>query len=220
MATAPNYVEKRHFRNVAIVGGGLSLSGLDHLFNVDMDRSRGHLVAVNDAWRAVQAPGDIVSIDTSNLGLRFSDCIWKPIIGVPEDYGTEWSRYACDREPLRPGWKYMRRVPGSKLSSNNTELSSGENSGFAAMNLAFHMRPRRIFLFGIDLMDMQHHWHPHMHERKEDAAKTIRMRRNFNNSYGLLRKHGIEVINCSRMSTIEAFEKVTPERGIEIWNTL
>lgn len=220
MATTPNYIETRRFENVAIVGGGLSLAGYEDLFNIEMNREIGHLIVVNDAWRAIKEPGDVVTIDTSRLDQRFEDCPWKPIIGVPEGYSEPWAQPACDRHPLRPGWKYMRRVTQRILSGNPSELASGENSGFAALNLAVHMMPRRIFLFGIDLVDMRHHWHEHSDERRENRAVTKRVIANFNMTRVAMKRLRIEVINCSRMSAISAFPHVSPPEGVQIWNTL
>lgn len=97
------------------------------------------------------------------------------------------------------------RAPGG-LSDEPDAINTG-NSGFGALNLAYHMRPKKILLLGVDAKQ----------ERRVDGG----MPRNLGHLPGLfatavpqLEKAGVEVVNGSPLSSVECFRKMTPEEGL------
>jgi hypothetical protein len=93
----------------------------------------------------------------------------------------------------------------------------GSNSGYQAINLAVHFGVSRILLLGFDMQvapDGRKHWfgnHPG--------------NMNNNSPYGLfiekfgtlppdLKKAGVEVVNCSRVTALECFQRMTIEEAL------
>lgn len=96
----------------------------------------------------------------------------------------------------------------SGLELSNGKLKSGNNSGYAAMNLAVHLKARRIILLGYDMrfLDGKCHWHSghivQMQERVFDNMIPY-----FDTLGSALAVLNIEVINASPDSALETFEK-------------
>lgn len=100
-----------------------------------------------------------------------------------------------------------RHLPG--LSREPGFINFGQNSGYQAINLAYHLGARRMILVGFDMKAAggQQHWfgeHP----------RHIAQRINFGNliaKFGPLaadlKALGVEVINCSMGSALPYFTK-------------
>lgn len=94
-------------------------------------------------------------------------------------------------------------------------LRSGNNSGYAAINLAVHKFAKRIILLGFDMKfsNDHHHWHDGYHmkgnqlvERERKFSKMIPY---FKYLVEPLNDLGIEIINACPDSALEAFPKAT-----------
>ncbi len=203
-----------HPRLVSVIGSGPSLKGQD----LSSTREAGFVIAVNDAWRQLTfAPDVVVTIDTLRLRERFYDCPHKVIAAIPERYGTAAADMHCDRIPA-PRWlHYMRRAQGGGMSSDETVLNAGGNSGFGALNFAYHMRPRKIALFGFDMAEMANHWHGRRPINVSVMSERTRLRciESFAIAAAHIREAGIAVANCNPNSAITAFPLMTHERGIQ-----
>lgn len=77
---------------------------------------------------------------------------------VPPEYGTPAARFAPMRTPPDAHVKYLKRVEGrefgryrakSGLSRDKGEINTG-NSAWGALQLALHMEPEKVALFGVD----------------------------------------------------------------------
>jgi hypothetical protein len=125
--------------DVTIIAGGFSAASLD------LARLPGIVIAVNDA--AIYAPRiDImVSMDRLWAEGRFEKVsrFGKPL----------WLRR---RTLMNISWRENPCVTAFENDHRATRLSEepgrldGGHSGMCAINLAFHMRPRRLFLIGFD----------------------------------------------------------------------
>lgn len=97
-------------------------------------------------------------------------------------------------------------IKGKGLSHDAGVVHSGGNSGYQAINLAYHLGASRIVLLGFDMH--QHsgksHWfgdHPHgfvtgQPDRFIAAFRTIKPE-----------QYGLEVLNCSRKTALDAFPR-------------
>jgi hypothetical protein len=114
--------------------------------------------------------------------------------------------YDVKRDPIEI-WKFtgadgLDRSPGC--------LRHGNNSGFAAINLAVHFGAQRIYLLGYDMRarpDGKMHWHSgHVFLRNGPRALD-NMLPYFPSLIEPLRRLGIQVINLNPDSRIECFPK-------------
>lgn len=97
------------------------------------------------------------------------------------------------------------------------EIGWGGNGGFHALNLAIQFGARRIVLVGYDMrVDHGTHWHgDHPKGMNNPAAVNVkRWRQVLDAQAGLLKEMGVEVLNASAVSALEAYPKMTLEAAI------
>lgn len=91
------------------------------------------------------------------------------------------------------------------------------NSGFTAINLAIRFGAERLLLVGFDVrVDRGLHWHG-VHDRRlnnPDEDRTARWRRILDDAALHLAAAGVEVINCSPISALTAYPKLTLEAAL------
>lgn len=99
------------------------------------------------------------------------------------------------------------------------KIGTGGNSGFHAVNLACHFKPKRIVLVGYDMNAKNGlHWHPD-HPRgalsnpRESSLK--RWRRILDNISPAIAALGIECLNAGVDSALEAYRKVSFMEAID-----
>jgi len=94
------------------------------------------------------------------------------------------------------------------LSKKWPKLKTGQNGGYQAINLAYLMGYKRIILLGYDmqLTKGKSHWHkdhPGNNPKEKQFKDWIG---NYNGLALLLKKEGVEVINCTRSTALECFK--------------
>jgi hypothetical protein len=97
------------------------------------------------------------------------------------------------------------RAPGG-LSRDHGAINTG-NSGFGALNLAYHMRPKKILLLGVDAKQ----------ERRVDGGmprKLDHLPGLFATAVPQLEVAGVEVVNGSPFSAVTCFPRMAPEDGL------
>lgn len=96
-------------------------------------------------------------------------------------------------------------------------LGWGGNSGFHALNLAVQCGARRVVLVGFDLtLDYGTHWHGRHPKglNNPNAAALRRWRRVLDDQAPRLKALGVEVINASPISALEAYPKAGLEEAL------
>ncbi|TJV20605.1 MAG: hypothetical protein E5Y04_31665 [Mesorhizobium sp.] len=96
-------------------------------------------------------------------------------------------------------------------------IGSGGNSGFQALNLAVQFGARKVILVGYDMrIDLGIHWHgKHPRLMNNPSTKNVeRWRRCLDNAAEMLAHLGIAVINCSPVSTLSRFPKMSLEEAL------
>lgn len=104
------------------------------------------------------------------------------------------------------GVKVLRNL-GLEGLSKGGGIYVGDNSGYAAINLAAAAGAKRILLLGMDMQGG--HWHgPHQGLGNPQPHQFQRWMRRMNRLAVWLKEAGIEVINCSPVSALECFRKM------------
>lgn len=106
-----------------------------------------------------------------------------------------------------------RENPG--LSLDNATLLTGRNSGYQAINFAVHATPARIALLAYDMRfdGGKAHFHGD-HPIKSHEPDFVGFAKRFRTMLPQLKTLGIEVLNCSPISLIDAFPKVSIEEAL------
>lgn len=178
-----------------VIGGGASLKGLD----LSVLRGR-RVIAVNNAFKLVPFADILFFADTRWWRWNGADLgAWGGRIVSTCKMGEAFLDRRIQR--MNRDYRFDRRqklldyVP---LSEDPTSLS-GPDSGYMAINLAYHLGAARIVLLGFDMgfTGGEAHWHPdHPIETRESNYRDI-----FLPTYpGLieaLKTRGVEVIRCT-----------------------
>ena len=97
------------------------------------------------------------------------------------------------------------RAPG--LSRDPRRINQGNNSGYQAINIAYHAGAKRMILLGFDCKPG--HWHAPHPSPLSNRGPVDKWKRNFRGLAADLEREGIEVVNCSPGTALTAF-KVQP----------
>jgi hypothetical protein len=198
--------------DITIIGGGWSV------LNLALDRLCGRVIAVNDA--AIHAPSwDIaVSMDRLWTEHRLEQLVIRSAEVEPRR--EIWLRRSAVQNVRVDGWPWIHVFNcdhQTNVFSAKPGTLNGTNSGACAMNLAWQLRPDRVFLLGFDMCrssDGRVYWYPPYpwaHERGGTGDKTYTTwAGQFKTAASAFRRIRCEVFNVSPASAIEAFPKMTP----------
>lgn len=181
-------------KTFALIGGGPSLT------QEDVDAVRGHarVIAINDAYRLAPWADVLYAADAKWID-------WHG--GVPSFAGPKYSIEGGHvQATTRPDWTVLRNTGLLGLETDPSGLRAGFNSGFQALNLAYHLGATRVLLLGYDMkvgVDGRDHWfgsHP-----DGILSPYLQMIAAFDSLVEPLKDAGVEVINCTPDSALKFF---------------
>lgn len=204
---------------VVIIGGGGSLRGFD--FNLIPEDA--HIIAINKTAAHIPRYDTWFTLDPWGLhGPQLPSNRKKVSLyaAVSDDYGTMGAKNPSHRVRPAPGIVFLHRL----ISHNRSDVSSKTaysltlsedprcistgNSGYGALNLAYHMRPKNIILLGID-GDVGYFF-----DGNGVNGSLGNLRDMFRSAKPQLDAAGIRVINGSPNSTVDCWERTTPTEAI------
>lgn len=182
-------------RLVLIMGAGPSAA------REALDALPSHLVQfpVNASFRLSARPSALHACDAA---------FWRE---YPAALLTLCPKFGHDQQELPAGVTGIRIRQDLDFSDEPLTVG-GTNSGQHAINLAYHFGARRIILIGFDMSETGPvHWHgehpagmnnPRKHNFEAWRASLGKMA-------ATLRDHGVEVINASRTTALDAFPRAS-----------
>ena len=202
------------YENVVIVAGGPSakaidmskLKWLDDSFIIAVNGSGSHVLFA-DAWFTLDPWG----LHGPQLPKNFEGKLYA---AVPQDYGTKFSRIEQHKTPPTADITYLHRLISHNLTSvssttayvlglsEDSRCISTGNSGYGALNFAYHMRPERIFILGLD--GTIGYWYSTTEKNRE----LLFLPQMFDSAKEQLDSEGISVYNVNPVSQINTFEKI------------
>ncbi|QDJ96520.1 hypothetical protein Xoosp13_334 [Xanthomonas phage Xoo-sp13] len=205
-------------QNIIIVGSGKSLTGFD--FN--KLRGIGAIIAVNDAGNAVPFADMWFTLDPWGLnGPQLpANFRGRMFAAVPEDYGTPSASIHNFRTTPDARITLLHRLRSHNIPtissetafktglSEDTSCINTGNSGYGALNLAYHFRPKKILLLGIDGTIGYFYT-----KEKTNRALTY-LPQMFASAAPQLEKAGISVINGSVNSAVTTYPRFTVDDAI------
>jgi hypothetical protein len=200
---------------VIIVCTGPSLKN----FNFESLRDKGYIIAVNDAGKYVPFADAWFTLDPWGCGIggkQYPENFRGDLFAaVPEDYGTTYARSLDHKIQANPKINFLHRIPFHSVSQSDIKtydyltwgfnddrgsIHTG-NSGFGAMNMAYHMRPKRIVLLGLDASS-GYFFNENKPTRTLNHLPLI-----FRSTLPQLKEANIEVLNGSQLSKIDCFPR-------------
>jgi hypothetical protein len=197
-----NYVEKI-WKNetVYLIGGGPSL------INFNWEKLRGKKT---------------IAINKSALYYPHADIMYWTDSRFYSWYKNDIDKLTCKKYTLRSGKKLaddiisLNRGETFGLSEYNNTLCHGNNSGYAAINLAYHLGAKTIVLLGYD---MKANDNSHFHDGYPIPPTTEAVyREHFLPGFKILAERlkakDINVFNASEFSEIDVWEKISFDHEI------
>lgn len=186
---------------VFIIGGGPSLKALD-LRRLETREPHQRVITVNNAFRLLKNPDVIFYADTRWWGWNSAD-IALDFPGRIISTCSASIKY-LDPRVCRMGRDYRydtRHMPeGTAVAlSEDPTLLSGPDSGYMAMNLAYHFGASRIVLLGFDMgfQEGQAHWHEDHPVVTPESNYTDLFLPRYPALCEMLTKRNVEVLRCT-----------------------
>lgn len=190
---------------VSVVAGGWSVS------QVDQTQIPGTIIAINDACVYLPRYDVALSMDRLWTEHRF-DFLRKKRL-------TAWIRRSAMQNLSSERWPWLHIFDcdyASSIFSDSPHVLNGTHSGLCGLNLAYALRPNRLFLFGFDMQGGpkgETHWYP-PYAWAPNGATSKGKYNAWANQFAAARRAfdaiGTEVFNVSPRSTISAFKKIRP----------
>lgn len=211
--------------DVTIVGGGWSVQ------NVAVDYLPGVVIAVNDS--AIHLPHWHYAVSMDRL---WAEHRWPELL---KTHAADKSRRTYLRKSAVQNIAAVQnlKLDGLELPwlkvfdcDNTTNKFSeapltlnGTNSGACALNLAYKLRPRRLFLLGFDMNRDKRgaaYWYKPYPWSTDAGSTSDRKYSTWAQDFHIAASHflhlGTEVFNVSPASAIDAFQKISPARFLEM----
>jgi len=187
-----------------IIGGGPSLTG----FNWSGLAGR-RTIAINKAFLSYPDANILYWTDS-----RFYSWYKSEIdLFAGEKYTLRWNpNHKGDIRLLNKGVRFG-------LETRRDTLAHGNNSGYAAVNLAYHMGAKRIVLLGYDMGNEggKSHFHDGYPTRQTpDDVYEKQFIPGFKMLADLLRQQGVEVWNACLSSKLNVFPKMSLDRALSL----
>lgn len=157
------------------------------------------IIAVNDAWRLCKEADHLYATDMRWFDWALPDLV-RDFNGQLWTQRVQWSK---EPESLGIGCFESECKPG--LCTEPNKIYTGSNSGYAAINVAWHFGARTVYLLGYDmgLRGGQRHFFT-------DRPEHLNVSSNYDDFINKFRtidpaKYGLEIINLSRQTRLVHF---------------
>jgi hypothetical protein len=199
-------------RPAVIIASGPSLTAEDvAIVRASRQADRIRVVSVSNAWKHCA--------DFADAFFAADRRYWKHYIGQMDKAGVPRSRMVTCCNVTAATEKIERVRAANRRGLGTYELTTGGNSGWMGLNLAFLYGARRIYLLGFDMQDSpkgeKHFDGPHPKPLVQampfhEWIKRIEL------ALPDLKRHGVEVVNCTRRSALTCFPMSTVEAELAI----
>lgn len=187
-------------QTVVIAASGPSLTENDVLYV----RDKAKFIAVNDVYHIAPFADVLYASDARwwqhhNFVPNFKGQRW-----THNHNGSAWSKLASEN-----GLQMLHGCNGYGLSKDRRIIHFGGNSGFQAINFAVHCGVKKIILLGFDCMrsvGKSHFFGNHPISLERDSPYTL-FAQYFKIAATELADIGVDVINCTRTTSLRCFEQ-------------
>jgi hypothetical protein len=189
---------------VAIVASGASAKTA----GVEALKDRIHVIAINTSVELCPWADMLYACDVN---------WWKLHRGAPNFNGLKVTQDIMAKTMFPDLIRISVPANSNDISDKFGTVGAGGNSAFQAMNMAVQMGATGIMLVGCDCGG--EHWHGRhagpCHNPQE--SNFIRWRKAFDGVKPKLDAMGVDVVNCSPISKIKAYSKLTIEQALRRW---
>lgn len=197
--------------DITIVSGGWSVA------DIDLTKLVGFVIAVNDSGLLVPRADAVVSMDR-----LWTEHRWPKLMELGR---KTWLRRSAVQNIPKIDLNSATWLTVFECNNETNDFSdepsrlNGTNSGACALNLAYLLKPRRLFLLGFDMNRSpkgRPYWYePYPWANQNGGTSNKRYREwaaQFEQCAVSFRSTGTEVLNVSPRSAIDVFPKITPKQ--------
>lgn len=194
---------------VVILGGGSSLTAEDVAFC----RGKARVIAIKEAHQLAPWAEVLYAADAK---------WWRFYNGAPDFDGLKYSiEQSVDQPPTDwsawPDVRVLRNTGADGLELDPSGLRTGYNSGYQAVNLAYHLAgPTRMILLGFDMWTGprgEQNWFG-AHPNHVPSPYPIFLQA-FRGLARPLEAAGVRVLNASRFTVLDTFPRVALEEAFQ-----
>ena len=177
------------------IGCGPSLVKQD----IELIKGKARVIAINNAFMLAPFADILYACDSKWWGWWYHK--------MPDFEGEKWTQdiNAARRYQLR--WIEGRAGPG--LSTDPRVIHNGHNSGYQAINLAYHKGACRIVLLGYDMKfgddERAHFFGDHPDKVRSNYAPWLKAYKT------IAEQDKIEIINATRDTALDCFPRIALE---------
>lgn len=215
-------------RDITIVSGGHSVAA------VALDRLAGTIIAVNDSALKLPRWEHAISMDrlwaehrlntTIQIAALMSPTpkIWMRSNALQRIRGEHWKEWVTPFDCNHETNEFTPQL--QRPDHEGVAWLNGMSSGACAINLAYHLKPTRLFLLGFDMNRDRRgaaHWYPPYPWANTKGGSTSQGKYrewalHFDAAARSFAEIGCTVYNVSPGSLIETFPKITPAEYIRM----
>lgn len=201
---------------VVIIGGGESATDerIEAVHKWRMDPPNRRVIAINTSYAKAPWADILYACDG-----RWWTTYFKGTTHFSEAAKTfapnqMWTQDKDTAQKL--GIKFIESAKLFGLNKNPNKINQGQSGGYQAINIAYHAGAKKIVLLGFDAKGGHHHGdHPPGIAARSPFKAWIE---NFRGLAADLKAEGVEVVNCSEGTAIDAFpvrplEEVCPSQS-------
>jgi len=211
-------------KKIIIVGSGKSLLNFD--FN-RIRRDDYFIITMNDSVKSVPFANIWFTLDPWGLHgpqLPSNGFSGKLYAAVPQDYGRRDAKNLKHRARPDKRVVFLQRIISHNIDDMSTETAfsltlsedprcvSTGNSGYGAFNVAYHLRPQKILLLGLDGSI------GYYYTSTQTNRPLTYLPKMFNSTKKQIDDAGIQVINGSEKSTIMTYPRYSIDKSLELFD--
>ena len=208
ITSKPDWFPDWQGETIAIIGSGPTAKKA----GVELLQGKAKVIAINESWRLAPWADALYACDGH---------WWRLHDGVKAFKGLKLSQ---DQEACR-AYSDVKKITITHIRSDDLcfdrpgHVGAGGNSGFQCLNLAAQFGGQRILLVGFDMrVDLGEHWHPRHQmplSNPHPNDNIPRWRKAIDGAAGRLEEMGMSVVNCSPVSLLKAYPKMTIEEALQ-----
>lgn len=192
---------------MALVASGPSLRSQD----VDYLRGKCRVIVINDNFKLAPWADALYACDRDWWERK-----------RPEFAGLKFTQYSLNDARKRAqdvataerfGARAFGGLPHAGLSRDPDVIHYGDNSGYQAINVAYHMGATRIILLGYDMQRTggKAHWFGDHPKGMNNLGNLPRWVKYHDALAADLKAEGVEVINCTRETALTQYPRTNLE---------
>ena len=181
---------------------------------VDYVRGKAVVIVINDNYRLAPWADHHYACDSQWWKWHEDDPTLLNFQGQKWSQTESWTAEDMEHFTKKHRIRFVKSQSGQGLSTEEGLIYQGSNSGYQAINLAYHLGAKKIVLLGYDMQmtNGKSHWFgDHPNNVKSSYTNWMPFYENLAKS---LPGYGLDIINCTKETALTCFPRQSLEEVI------